>query len=413
MRWRRAQSESAGIDQRRQETAPHWSGRLTETEVVDAARTLNDADRRIRGQMASDPTHLTHFEGSVYSQNGEDGLIAEIFNRIGCGQSTFVEIGAADGAENCTASLVDAGWSGVWFEGDSNKADAARRWVADRPVQVVAAFVDCESIGSLLAETDTPALVDLLVIDIDGNDAWIWEELERTVQARVVAIEYNASVGPDDRWVMPYSAAHQWDETSRYGASLQVMAELGASFGYQLVACDSKGVNAFFVRRSEAAAFTQRSVSETWLPPRFHLPYGHPAIPIVVPDTEALTAEQARSIQLKTMASIPGSAIAGSTLHVGVVVVNGCGQRIGEGKTSPIRVTSQWVGSLDERIPAEPHRSIQPWWADPGETAALVVRTVVPDEPGTHRLELRLVQEGVRWLDGDACVTDAGLVVVA
>jgi hypothetical protein len=33
-------------------------------------------------ECPSGPTSLNHYEYRVYSQNGEDGIIAEIFNRI-------------------------------------------------------------------------------------------------------------------------------------------------------------------------------------------------------------------------------------------------------------------------------------------------------------------------------------------
>ena len=93
-----------------------------------------------------------------------------------------------------------------------------------------------------------PAEFDLLSIDIDGNDYWVWQAVTH-YKPRVVVIEYNALYGPSAPWIMEYNAAHCWDGTSCYhGASLKSLETLGAGKGYRLVGCDITGMNAFFVR---------------------------------------------------------------------------------------------------------------------------------------------------------------------
>src|SRR5512135_8523 len=66
----------------------------------------------------ADPKRLHRFEHQVYSQNGEDGAVAEIFRRIGTTDKFFVEIGVGDGLENNTVNLLSEGWRGVWVDGD-------------------------------------------------------------------------------------------------------------------------------------------------------------------------------------------------------------------------------------------------------------------------------------------------------
>lgn len=65
-----------------------------------------------------DPKKLNRFEHQVFSQNGEDGIIAEIFRRIGTTSREFVEVGAGYGLENNTAFLLLQGWSGGWIEAE-------------------------------------------------------------------------------------------------------------------------------------------------------------------------------------------------------------------------------------------------------------------------------------------------------
>src|SRR5207248_10726902 len=93
-----------------------------------------------------------------------------------------------------------------------------------------------------------PGEIDLLVIDVDGNDYWLWEELATSYRARVVVIEYNGTFPPGISWVMRYDAAHSWDRSCFYGAGLDALPGLAERLGYRLVTCDRNGVNAFLVR---------------------------------------------------------------------------------------------------------------------------------------------------------------------
>ena len=68
-----------------------------------------------------------------------------------------------------------------------------------------------------------------------------------------MVIEYNASLGPVKKLSVPYDPDHdpyrRHPRGWHHGASLAALEELGRSRGYALVACDSMGVNAFFLRR--------------------------------------------------------------------------------------------------------------------------------------------------------------------
>ena len=97
----------------------------------------------------------------------------------------------------------------------------------------------------LLAKYDIPQHFDLLSIDIDGNDYWIWDAI--TATPRVVVIEYNSSILPPQRKSITYNPTFRWDGTEYYGASLSALEALGRRKGYRLLYCDARGVNAFFV----------------------------------------------------------------------------------------------------------------------------------------------------------------------
>ena len=197
---------------------------------------------------------LEHHEQKIYSQCGEDGVLRRIFEVIGEGRRYFVEFGAWDGCHlSNTANLrINHGWSGLLMEG-SDRADG-------RLVQQE--FVSAENVDELLAKYDVPEVYDLLSIDIDGNDYWVWKAMERC-RARVVVVEYNIFFELDEPRTMRYDAHHVWDETQNHGASLAALRKLAREKGYTLVHTDSWAPNAFFVLDSELPpGYRERSIED-------------------------------------------------------------------------------------------------------------------------------------------------------
>jgi len=185
---------------------------------------------------------LRRAEKSVHSQHGEDGVLECLFDEIGVVSKSFVEFGAGDGVWlSNTAHLRTArGWTGLLMEG-SERADGEL---------VKREFVNAENIELLLGKYDVPRDFDLLSIDIDGNDYWVWRAIEH-YRPRVVVMEYNIFFALDAPMTMPYDPDHVWDESVYHGASLAALHKLADEKGYALVYTGSWAPNAFFVRRSE------------------------------------------------------------------------------------------------------------------------------------------------------------------
>jgi hypothetical protein len=176
-------------------------------------------------------------ERKVFSQNGEDGVIQAILDRIGTTNRFFVEFGCGDGMECNTAHLRRLGWSGLLMDGGA----AAANHVSE----IRREFITAENINDLFRKYDVPRQFDLLSIDIDGNDFWVWNRIEH--RPRIVVIEYNASQAPHLRRAIRYAPNFQWTGTDYFGASLLALKTLGELKGYRLVYCERTGVNAFFV----------------------------------------------------------------------------------------------------------------------------------------------------------------------
>jgi len=228
------------------------------------------------GERWADPRCLVRHGYRVYSQNDEDGMLDEVFRRIGETSRTFVEFGVGDGMENNTLYRLLRGWRGAWIEADAQRhaviTDRCARLISADVLRCKQAFITAENIENLFAELDVPREFDLLSIDIDGNDYWVWRAIER-YQPRVVVIEYNAGFGPSAEWVLEYDPKFAWGGTRNVGASLKSLELLGAQKGYRLVGCNLKGINAIFVRADLvddkfAGPFTAEAQYE---PPRYHL----------------------------------------------------------------------------------------------------------------------------------------------
>jgi hypothetical protein len=221
---------------------------------------------------------LNRHEYRVFSQGGEDGAIAEIFQRIGMTNRHFVEFGSSDGFENNTVLLLRQGWSGLWIDGDSASMGKAKEHfrpeIDGKKLTVMEAFITAENIEDLFRQAKVSPEFDLLSIDIDRNDYYVWEKIIH-YRPRVVVIEYNPLFPPTMSWVIPYDPKATWDGTSRSGASLKALEELGSKKGYSLVGASLNGANAFFVRddvRNEyfAAPYTAENHYE---PARYYLYY--------------------------------------------------------------------------------------------------------------------------------------------
>lgn len=122
--------------------------------------------------------------------------------------------------------------------------------------------------------------IDLLSIDIDGNDIYIWEKIS-VINPRVVIIEYNGKFPSDLEWQQAYNSLHIWNGSDWHGASLKTLENFGRKKGYKLVGTNISGCNAFFVRNDlvKDLFFTPATAEMLYNPLRLGLQFvaNHPA----------------------------------------------------------------------------------------------------------------------------------------
>ena len=224
-----------------------WTWTHAAKKTIDRLDALIAAPPRPPAAFEDD---LNAYEYKILSQNGEDGMLLEIFRRLRVVNPFFVEFGVESGSE-CNAALLARryAWSGLMLEGDPGLFARLQEAYKELPnVRTAHAFVTRENIRDLFREHGVPLEFDLLSIDTDGNDYYLWEALEG-YRPRVVVVEINPSYPPPQRWVIAYNPTHHWQHDDYYGASLASYTALGERLGYALLATDKNAVNAIFIRR--------------------------------------------------------------------------------------------------------------------------------------------------------------------
>ena len=185
------------------------------------------------------------------SQFDEDGILEEIFHRIGTTNKRALEIGAGDGLENNTIYLLQQGWECCWVEAMRDRVAFIKDKFKDADtLTLVHKVVQPKDVNKLAPqEWRDDGEIDLWTLDIDGNDYWVFKEFDPTqLHPRVIMLEYNAKWKPPMEWAKAYDPNHQFDKSDYMGASLQSLTRLANEKGYALVGCGITGANAYFVR---------------------------------------------------------------------------------------------------------------------------------------------------------------------
>ena len=182
----------------------------------------------------------------------------KIFDIIGVKKFNFIEIGVQDSIEcNSTNLLLNLNWTGAQFEGCKESYEDGKKFFKKKNIkrkqcQLLNKFINAENVNLLIKKTGIIGEIDFFSLDIDGNDYWVWKNIN-IIKPRLVVLEYNSTFGGGNALSIPYNSEFVWDNKDEkkffYGASLKALEIVSKKKGYELVYVDSKGVNAFFVRK--------------------------------------------------------------------------------------------------------------------------------------------------------------------
>lgn len=187
---------------------------------------------------------MKNFEKRIYSQNGEDGIIDHIFKTIGTTNKIAVEFGVSAGGggiQTNTRYIAEQGWKTFWYDIEDAK---------DIPPNCTfkKTFLTKENIEEVFKNSSIPIEFDLLSIDVDGNDYHLRQAL-KSYNPRVYIMEYNGYFNSTCNYIMEYNENYRWRGQRNFGASLFAYTKQANELGYDLIYCESRGVNAFFIRK--------------------------------------------------------------------------------------------------------------------------------------------------------------------
>jgi hypothetical protein len=202
---------------------------------------------------------LLKYEHQTFSQNGEDGIINEIFNRLGITKGEFIEIGTGDGSENNTRLLLELGWKGTWIDGNPKCLDSIcndlAHYISSKKLNAQLNFVDSDNINSILKDNNISPDVDLLSLDLDLTTHLVWEALNY-ITPKVLVIEYNGFFPRNTLWQANIKGNEKWDGSINMGASLSTIIKISEDKNYKLIGTELSGTNAFFVHQSVQDLFS-------------------------------------------------------------------------------------------------------------------------------------------------------------
>lgn len=198
------------------------------------------------------PKTLAELEFQVFSQFGDDGIIQWLVNRLPINK-TFIEFGVENYRESNTRFLlINNYWSGLVIDGNDENIASIRneQLYSFYDIQAEYSFIKKSNINQLISLAKFDKEIGILSIDIDGNDYWIWNEIN-VIKPAIVICEYNSLFGFD----FPYTI-HYEDDFVRgqkypfnfYGTSLRSIYDLAQIKGYKFIGSNSAGNNAYFIR---------------------------------------------------------------------------------------------------------------------------------------------------------------------
>jgi hypothetical protein len=227
-----------------------------------AAATNEEPERRLEAPMPTiiykQKTHaradcnwLQSHARSVTSQGGQDGIFQKIFEIIQPTSRFAVEFGGYDGKQmsNIHRLITEESWNGVFVEPDPQLFAQIK---INNPYDRVIAlnqFITWDgddTFDKIMSRIGAPRDIDLVCIDIDGNDWHVWNAIE-TYRSKVVNVEFNPTVSNDVYFVQCA------DPAVNHGSSLLAFIELAQEKGYSLVCVE--GVDAVFVRNEYFGLF--------------------------------------------------------------------------------------------------------------------------------------------------------------
>ena len=202
---------------------------------------------------------IEDIEFKIFSQFGDDGIIQFLIDKleIDYEYQNFIEFGVEDYSEaNTKFLLLNNNWSGLILDSSNENIENIKKkiffWKFE--LEAIKSFITKENINSVITNSNiNRKKIGILSIDIDGNDYWVWKEIN-VIDPLIVIVEYNSTFGFEKKISIPYkqdferSKAHH--SNLYWGASIEALKYLAKQKGYKFLTTNSAGNNAYFIKEN-------------------------------------------------------------------------------------------------------------------------------------------------------------------
>ena len=222
-----------------------------------------------------DYNNLSELEFKVFSQYGDDGIIQFMINKLPIKSQVFIEFGVEDYHESNTRFLLmNNNWKGLVIDGSSQNINFIKNeslfWRYD--LTAIHSFINAENINDIFTKNGFEGEIGILSIDIDGNDYWVWKNIN-TVKPAIVIAEYNSVFGAEHAITVPYIPEFERNKYHYsclyWGASLKALNMLANEKGYYFVGCNSAGNNAYFVNNDYKQIIKEVNIEKGFVNSKF------------------------------------------------------------------------------------------------------------------------------------------------
>jgi len=233
--------------------------------IINFGKGSNEVQKLALGKILSKKNKLKNIEKiediefKIFSQFGDDGIIQFLVDKLEIDYEyhNFIEFGVEDYSEaNTKFLLLNNNWSGLILDSSNENIDNIKKknffWKFE--LEAIKCFITKENINSIITNSNiNKKKIGILSIDIDGNDYWVWKEIN-VIDPLIVIIEYNSTFGFEKKISIPYkenferSNAHH--SNLYWGASIEALKFLAKQKGYKFLTTNSAGNNAYFIKEN-------------------------------------------------------------------------------------------------------------------------------------------------------------------
>jgi len=232
--------------------------------LLNIKKSSDEVDKVIRGKILSEinnkknPVKIEDIEFKIFSQFGDDGIIQYLINKLDIDYEyqNFIEFGVENYKESNTRFLLfNNNWSGLILDSSNENINQIKNsnffWKYNLEAQ--SCFIDKDNINDIINDSKLDKKhIGILSIDIDGNDYWVWKEIN-AVDPLIVIVEYNSVFGYSQKISIPYRKDFSRTKTHHsnlfWGASLEAFKFLANQKGYDFFSTNSAGNNAYFIKQ--------------------------------------------------------------------------------------------------------------------------------------------------------------------